>query len=219
MRQALMVSAGVHLALVTALLVVVHSGRTVTLPGSDVVEVSLVGAMPEQAPAPAPAPEAVAPSEEQGVRIEKAPRERPKPTPPAPQPRPQVTRPTPTPATPATPNRTTLPIAAMGGGMRGSLAVDGDFEFAYYLQSIRARIAANWTPPAGLPSGTHVDVYFRIARDGSLSAPRVETASGSGYFDQTALRAVLVTGRLAPLPAGYRGDDLGVHFGFEYAGP
>lgn len=216
MRNALLGSAGLHVALLAALMFTVHSGRTVRLPGTDVVEVSLVGAVPDVAPEPkaAPAPEQVAPSEEQGIRLERTPKPKP-----APAPRENAKSSKNAPVQQAAPTRTTLPMTSLGGGMRGELAVDGDFAFAYYLQQIRARIAANWAAPAGSSGGTSAEVYFRIARDGTVSEPRIETASGNGYFDQTTLRAVIVTGRLAPLPAGYKGDDLGVHFRFEFTGP
>jgi TonB family protein len=79
-------------------------------------------------------------------------------------------------------------------------------------------IARNWTPPAGVASGTRVEVTFRVRRDGSLSAPRVETSSGNTFFDQAGIRAVIVTDHLPPLPLGYSGADLGIHFGFEYTG-
>ena len=99
------------------------------------------------------------------------------------------------------------------------MAVDAsNFEFAYYLQQVRISIARNWSPTAGVPAGTRVDIYFHVTRDGSLTSPRVETSSGNAYFDQSAVRAVIVTGHLPPLPLGYNGSDLGIHFGFEYTG-
>jgi hypothetical protein len=47
----------------------------------------------------------------------------------------------------------------------------------------------------------------------------VETGSGDGGLDESALRAVVITGQLPPLPLGYAGADLGIHFGFEFTGP
>ena len=217
MRNELLTSAGLHVLAVAACFIGAHSSRSVVLPGSDVVEVALIGAAPpEHAQAPTPrAPEQVTPQEEQGVRLEKAPRQ---PAPPAPKPDAERSRAAAKPAE-AAPAHTTLASEAIGGGMRGDVVVDGDFTFGFYLQRIRSLIAANWSPPTGNTTGTRVELYFRVARDGTLSAPSVETASGNDYFDQTALRAVLVTAKLPPLPQGYAGSDLGVHLGFEYSGP
>ncbi len=217
MRSAVMGSAAVHVVLTLALFVV-RSSKTLLVPGPDVVQVSLVDASLAAMPAPPaakPAPEPVPDVEEQGVRIEKPRKEKPQPerTQQAPAP------PAPAPAAPAAPQRVVLPYASMGGGMAGQVAVDAsNFEFAYYLQQVRLQIARNWTPPGGMPTGTRVEIYFRVARDGSLTSPRIETTSGNGYFDQSAARAVIVTGHLPPLPLGYDGGDLGIHFGFEYTG-
>jgi len=219
-RNTVIGSAAIHLALTLALFIV-RPAHDVIVPGPDVVEVALVdpsvaGAAPAPAPAPvaAPAHETPPPVEEHGVRIEK-PRHEPAKAQPAPAPAP----PAPAPATPAGAARVVLPYAPIGGAMRGQVAVDeSNFEFAYYLQQVRVLVARNWTPTAGVAAGTRVEVYFRVSRDGSLTSPRVETSSGNAYFDDSAARAVIVTGHLPPLPLGYSGSDLGIHFGFEYTG-
>lgn len=222
MKGSLAGSAAVHVAL-TAGLFLWRAGGTVLVPGPDVVQVSLVdaslAALPAPAPTPAPAAEPKrerAPDEDTGIRLEKKParkkEEKPRAeTPPAPAPSRA--------SAPAAAPRVALPYADVGGGLRGQVAVDAsNFEFAYYLQQVRVLIARNWTPQPGLPSGTRAEVYFRVARDGSLTAPVVERSSGNEYFDQSARRAVLVTGHLPPLPLGWAGADLGIHFGFEYTG-
>jgi len=223
-RGTLAGSAAVHLALL-AVLLVLRPARTVVLPGPDVVQVALVGAPePPAAPAPVVKPtDTVTPDEADGVRIQK---DRPKPKPevkqqPKPQqPSPRDARPAREAAPPAPPQRVVLPYASVGGGLAGQVAVDdANFEFAYYLQMVRTQIARNWTPPAGSSPGMRVEVYFRVARSGALSALRLDSGSGSGVFDQSALRAVVVTQQLPPLPLGYAGADLGIHFGFEYTGP
>jgi len=95
--------------------------------------------------------------------------------------------------------------------------VDGDFRWAYYLSSIRNKIGQHWVPPAGLGGrAVRATVYFRIGRDGSVSLARLEDGSGVTFFDQTAMRALQSATPLPPLPAGYGGEWLGVHFGFEY---
>ena len=117
-----------------------------------------------------------------------------------------------------------LPYAAVGSaGLRGAVAVDdANFEFSYYLALVRNRIAGNWSPPAGLTHGgepVRAVLYFRIHRDGRVDATRLETGSGVEFFDRSALRAITLSDPLPPLPLGYSGSDLGVHFGFEYLAP
>ena len=222
MRGTVIGSTAIHLALLSALFVV-HPSRTIVLPGPDVVQVALVG---DVAPPPPPAPvvkanDAVVPDESQGVRIEKP---KPKPKPEVKQqPRPiEPVKPAPQPAEPPPPaaaKQLVLPMAQVTNGVSGQVAVDdASFEFAYYLQIVRAQIARNWTPPAGSTAGTRVEVYFRVSRAGEISGLRVETGSGNDIFDDSAIRAVTITEQLPPLPLGYAGADLGIHFGFEYTG-
>ncbi|MEQ1834408.1 MAG: TonB family protein [Candidatus Eisenbacteria bacterium] len=222
MRGTLAGSAALHVALLSVLFIV-RPAHDVVLPGPDVVQVALIG---EPAPPPPPAPvvkanDTVTPDETDGVQIQKA---RPKPKPEVkqqPKPaEPGPKNPPPAEAAPTTTKRTVLPYAPVAGGLSGQVAVDdANFEFAYYLQMVRAQIARNWTPPAGAATGSRAEVYFRVARSGAISGLRIETGSGNGVFDQSAARAVVITQQLPPLPLGYPGADLGIHFGFEYTGP
>src|SRR5262249_43708888 len=144
--------------------------RTVVLPGPDVVQVALVGDVAPPAP-PAPvvkANDAEVPDETDGVRIEKP---RPKPKPEVKQqPKPvEPPPPAPAPAEPPPPapaaRHLVLPYAPVVTGVSGQVAVDdANFEFAYYLQVVRAQVARNWTPPAGASAGAKTEVYFRVAR-------------------------------------------------------
>lgn len=224
MRGTVVGSAAIHVALLAALLFVPPS-RTVVLPGPDVVQVALVG---EPAPEPPPAPvvkptDTVTPDETKGIQIQK-PRAKPKPVvKQAPKPVEPVAK-APPPEQPAAPHpasaRTVLPYAPVASGLSGQVAVDdANFEFAYYLQMVRAQIGGNWTPPAGATAGMRAEVYFRVSRDGAVSGLRLDGGSGNGVFDESALRAVVITQQLPPLPLGYSGADLGIHFGFEYTGP
>jgi TonB family protein len=125
---------------------------------------------------------------------------------------------------PPAPEMPVLPSAAVGSaGLRGDLSLEvRDFAFTYYLVLVRNKIAANWAPPAGLATGgrrVRAVVYFRIARGGELSGVRLEGASGMEFFDRSALRAVMISDPLPPLPLGFAGGELGVHFGFDWEAP
>lgn len=220
MRGTLVTSTLVHVSLLS-LLFVVRPGRTIVVPGPDVVQVALLG---ELEPAPPPpvvkANDAVVPDESEGVRIEKL---RPKPKPEVKQ-QPKPVEPVKGPpreeqAAPSSAPRTVLPYAEVGGGMAGQVAVDdANFEFAYYLQQVRAQITRNWATPSGTPPGTRAEVFFRVGRSGEISDIRLALSSGNDYFDQSALRAVLITQQLPPLPLGWSRPDLGIQYGFEFTG-
>lgn len=103
--------------------------------------------------------------------------------------------------------------AGMEGGEGGGGGGFGDF--GYYRIAMQNRIAANWAP--GFVSGETVCiVYFRIIRSGIVSGARIEQPSGIPFYDQTALRAVLESSPLPPLPAQFPADAVGVHFRFRY---
>ena len=122
---------------------------------------------------------------------------------------------------PGLPSGVKTPTAALGvPGLSGDVTVDAaDFEFTYYLLQVRSLIGRNWGAPAGLVTKgepVRCTVYFKIDRLGRIDSVRLEDASGVAFFDQSAVRAVNVSSPLPPLPAGYGGSTLGVHFGFQY---
>lgn len=214
MRGSVLGSALAHVAVLLALLVW-RPPTPIIVPGPDVVQVALIDpttATPAVITPPVPKPERRAPDLEpekaEGVKLAKP---KPKPKKPEPEPRPIE----PVPPVPA------LPFAKVGSaGLSGSVAVDSrDFQFTYYLLLVRNRIAQNWAPPAGLGGQTEAVVYFRINRAGEIAAVRVEAPSGSEFFDRAAQRAVVLSDPLPPLPLGWTGEALGVHFGFQYTGP
>src|SRR5262249_2323417 len=144
-RGAVIGSGVVHLLLL-AVLLIVRPPRTFVVPGPDVIQVSLLD-MPAAtiATPPAPPPEVkqkptpIQPTEEEGVKLE----------PPKPK-----AKPKPQPAKQRAPQPTTvaaaLPYASVGpSGLKGSVTLDSNFEFTYYLTLVRNRIAQSWTPPTG----------------------------------------------------------------------
>jgi TonB family protein len=219
MRGEVIGSTLVHASLLAALFAVPHA-TTMVVPGPDVVQVALIepSATPAMIAPPPPTPEPektlepIKPTEDSGVKL----------APPKPEKKKKKPEKSeePAPREPAP----ALPYAPAGPqGLQGQIAVDAsDFEFTYYLLLVRNRIAQNWTPPAGLVTSgrpVHAVVYFRIARTGDLSEIRLESGSAVEFFDRSALRSVQISAPLPPLPLGYSGYDLGVHFGFEYSGP
>jgi periplasmic protein TonB len=221
MRAAAMASFAVHVA-VMVLLFAIGAGASHIVPGPEVVQVSLIAppsdvVAPQTPPPPrepTPRGETLKPTDATGVKLAplKARRDEKE------KPLPKKTEPEPLPTT------TVLPAARTGPqGLTGEVAVDsGNFEFTYYLVLIRNRITDNWSPPTGL--ATHgqpvrATVYFRVDREGQVTAPRLEAVSGAEFFDRSALRAVQLSTPMPPLPDGYTGADLGVHFEFEYQTP
>jgi protein TonB len=100
----------------------------------------------------------------------------------------------------------------------GEMAFDAaDFPFAYYISSMRRKIASQWRVPEGSQGAERFCViYFRVHRNGQVSNTMIEQSSGLFLFDQAAQRAVVEASPMPPLPKDYRDSYLGVHFSFSY---
>jgi periplasmic protein TonB len=191
---------------------------------------------PEVRAAPQPAPPPPPPAVER-PRIEKPPEEQPPPPskkalllpapdkkkPPTPVP---VSRPgrAPTPAVdlPASGDESagaasTVAPGAAGAGNAGvgGLKIDqADFKYPIYIERMVMIISLNWFKPAQTVQSSPV-VHFQIERDGTVTDARIVTSSGLPFVDRAALRAVLASSPLPPLPADYAGPHLGIQVVFE----
>lgn len=106
--------------------------------------------------------------------------------------------------------------AGAGGsfGVSGATFDQPNFNYSYYIERMLVTIGTNWFKPA-LSVSTSPIIRFRISRDGSISEAEVERGSGMPFVDRAALRAVLASTPLPPLPSEFGGDHLGVHLIFE----
>lgn len=170
------------------------------------------------AEAPPPIPEPV--SEPAPRLVEKIPEKKPSPTPPPPKREPART----TTASPAPVSRDSAISGSVGlgrgPGQGGLVGLDGlNTRFSWYLDLVVSRISAVWQEPyldSRFGKTYTVTVYFIIHRNGSLSDVRVEETSGVDMLDLSAVRSIREAAPLPPLPQDFRGDQLGVHFWFEY---
>ncbi len=177
--------------------------------------------------APAPPPEPV--SEPAPRLVETIPEKKP----PAPKPKKEPAR-TPPARPQARPVESGQPVKAAGGhtaasssfglgngaGQGGLVGLDGlDTRFSWYLDLVVSKISAVWQEPyldSRYGKTYRVTVYFVIHRNGSLSDVRVEETSGVDMLDLSAVRSIREAAPLPPLPQDFRGEQLGVHFWFDY---
>ena len=103
--------------------------------------------------------------------------------------------------------------AGIEGGTGLISDLDSSFPFIWYLQQVQNRVTGNWNRLTAAQG--RVQIYFRIRRDGGIEGARVESPSGNGALDQSALLAVRRSDPLPPLPEG---ASLGVRFWFTYLG-
>ena len=105
-------------------------------------------------------------------------------------------------------------LSTGGGAGSGSTLDVADFCCPDYIVTMVERIRSAWNDRQG---GTGlVRVKFTIERNGEITGASVETSSGNGTLDLAALRAVVVTKTLPPLPSQFDYPKLPVHLNFEY---
>jgi TonB family protein len=106
----------------------------------------------------------------------------------------------------ATPND--IPVGGTGA------VVEGDFPYSIYIERMKTLVGQHWFRPQAAP-GVATTVKFVIDRDGTIRDSALETGSGNGTFDRAALRAIIESSPLPPLPFGYSGTYLSVHLTFK----
>ena len=107
------------------------------------------------------------------------------------------------------------PVGAGGNvGVSGAMLDDADFKYSYYIERMLVAIGMNWFKPAQAGDVSPV-IHFRIEKDGTISDASVERSSGLPFVDRAALRAVISSSPLPPLPSEYGGSQLGVHLKFD----
>ena len=101
-----------------------------------------------------------------------------------------------------------------GVGIGGAKFDQPDFTYSYYAERISLAIGMNWFKPATTIPTSPV-VHFRIARDGTVSEAEITASSGLPFVDRAALRAVLASSPLPPLPSEFAGSSVGVSVVFD----
>lgn len=92
-------------------------------------------------------------------------------------------------------------------------SLETDFPYTLYIDRMTTTIGSHFYRPQG--ASVPVVIVFTIERDGSIHDASVEASSGNSVVDRAALRAVLESSPLGPLPFGYQGTYLKVHLKFR----
>ena len=99
-----------------------------------------------------------------------------------------------------------------------SLGEFGD-RFGWYVGAVRNRVSSNWLLAMISPNivtAPRVYVTFSVLRDGRIDDVKIVQSSGIPEVDRSALRAVLASNPLGPLPPDYPGDRVSVEFYFDF---
>lgn len=111
------------------------------------------------------------------------------------------------------------PGSSAGGAMLGQGGGDFATRYGWYIDAATRRIEGNWDvlsldPVARNSRTLHCAVTFTINRDGSLKNPHITEPSGNLSWDNAALRAVLSSSPLPPLPGDYSGAYVNATYDF-----
>ena len=98
---------------------------------------------------------------------------------------------------------------------------DGNFggRYGWYVAAVRNRVSSNWLLSVISPNiltAPRVYLNFDILHDGTVTNVRVTQSSGIPEVDRSALRAVLASNPLGPLPRDYAGGKVTVEFYFDF---
>jgi protein TonB len=119
------------------------------------------------------------------------------------------------------PTMTYTPVVSAAGEGGLSFGEGGNFgeRYAWYVAAVRNRISGNWllsTISPNILTAPRVYLTFDIRRDGSIDNIQITQPSGIAEVDRSALRAVLASNPLAPLPSDYAGSKVSVEFYFDF---
>jgi protein TonB len=106
--------------------------------------------------------------------------------------------------------------AGLGGsvGVGGATLDQADFQYSYYVERMLVQIGMNWFKPAQSGEISPI-IHFSIERDGTITDAEVQKSSSLPFVDRAALRAVIASSPLPPLPSDWKGDRLGVQLIFR----
>jgi periplasmic protein TonB len=121
----------------------------------------------------------------------------------------------------------TVPYASfsMGAGTQGGLGFSGtsggDFgaRYTWYVEAVQRRISMNWlqaTVDPAIQFAPRVVATFDILRNGSVVNAQIVRSSGNASVDRSAMRAILGSNPLQPLPNDYSGSKVSVEFWFDF---
>jgi TonB family protein len=110
---------------------------------------------------------------------------------------------------------------ASQGGMEFSGPGGGDFSgrFPSYVDAVRNRISSNWLQSTVDPVvrwAPRANFTFQVLKDGTVTNVQMTQSSGNRSVDNSALRAILSSSPVSPLPSNYSGNSVTVEFYFDF---
>ena len=107
------------------------------------------------------------------------------------------------------------PGSGTGPGGGSGIGVEGGVLGAnapWYLMQLRDKVASNWRPPAsvGHPGQAKATFHFEVHADGTVAALEPLQGSDNSLYDRAAMRAILESSPLPPLPEDLGATTIGI---------
>lgn len=107
------------------------------------------------------------------------------------------------------------------GGLGFSGSGGGDFagRFPSYVDAVRNRVSSNWLQSTVDPTvrwAPRANFTFQVLKDGTVTNVQMTQSSGNRSVDNSALRAILSSSPVSPLPSNYSGNSVTVEFYFDF---
>lgn len=104
--------------------------------------------------------------------------------------------------------------SSSGTGFSTGMTTDAAFPHGYYLELVEKKIEALFAPPTRI-AGLVAQVHFIMMRNGRATEVKVVKPSGNAVFDQSAMRAIIGASPLPPLPTDFGANSLGITYIFK----
>lgn len=123
------------------------------------------------------------------------------------------------PAVPYSPSTFKLGQNTAAGMSMGGPAGGFGQQFPWYVEAVQRRVSSNWLQATVDPTvqwAPRAVVDFQILSDGTVVNVQIMKSSGYPSVDQSAVRAILASSPLNPLPGAYTGSVVNVEFWFDF---
>ena len=106
-----------------------------------------------------------------------------------------------------------------GMGFSGSGGGDFGGRFPWYVDAVRNRVSSNWLQSSIDPAlrwAPRAIVTFDILRNGTVANVQILQSSTNASVDSSAVRAIMGSSPVNPLPNEYSGQKVSVEFYFDF---
>lgn len=108
-------------------------------------------------------------------------------------------------------------VTGTGSPFAGATIDNLSFDYPYWFEQAFSKIQSNWINSVEVDGEIVCVIYFQVIKSGRLIEARVETASGIEAFDQGCLASIYKSAPFPPLPSEFADEVIGITLPFKYS--